>query len=76
MSRSARWSPPRQIFGERIIAESKDKNEKDDWLPGHETMALEKEDAEMFFDAILNPRRPNETLRRAMEEHRKRVISR
>jgi uncharacterized protein (DUF1778 family) len=58
------------------MAKLRDKNEMDDWLPGHETMALEKEDSEIFFDAILNPPRPNETLRRAMEEHRKRIISR
>ena len=42
----------------------------------HETMVLGKRDAEVFLDAILNPPEPNEKLRRAMREHRERVVSR
>ena len=42
----------------------------------HERMVLSKRDAEVFFDAILNPPRPNEALREALEEYRERVTSR
>ncbi len=48
----------------------------DEAVRAHETMVLGKRDAEVFFDAILNPPEPNEKLRRAMREHRKRVVSR
>jgi uncharacterized protein (DUF1778 family) len=48
----------------------------DEALQKHETMVLEREDAEIFFDAILDPPKPNAAFRRAMKEYRKRVVSR
>jgi uncharacterized protein (DUF1778 family) len=42
----------------------------------HETMALSRRDAEVFLDAILNPPRSNAKLREAIDEHRRRVVSR
>ena len=48
----------------------------DEAVRAHETMVLGKRDAEVFLDAILNPPKPNEKLRRAMREYRKRVVSR
>ena len=42
----------------------------------HETMVLSRRDAEVFVDAILNPPRPSAKLRQAVEEHRRRVVSR
>ena len=42
----------------------------------HETMALSRRDAEVFLDAIVNPPRPSAKLRKAIEEHRRRVVSR
>lgn len=48
----------------------------DEALQKHETMVLGREDAEIFFDAILNPPKPNAAFRRAMAEYRKRVVSR
>ncbi len=41
-----------------------------------ETMALDRRDAKRFFDAIVNPPAPNDKLRTAIDEHRKRVASR
>ena len=42
----------------------------------HETMVLSRRDAEVFVDAILNPPRPSAKLGQALEEHRRRVVSR
>ncbi len=42
----------------------------------HETMVLSRRDAETFLDAILNPPKPNTKLRKALEEHDRRVVSR
>jgi len=42
----------------------------------HETMVLSRRDAEIFLDAIVNPPRPNAKLRKALEEHRRRVVTR
>ena len=42
----------------------------------HETMALGREDAMRFFEAVANPPAPNDKLRAAMDEHRWRVDSR
>jgi uncharacterized protein (DUF1778 family) len=42
----------------------------------HETMVLSRRDAEAFLDAIVNPPRPTARLRRAIEEHRRRVVVR
>ena len=41
----------------------------------HDTIALERRDAEVFLDAIVNPPGPNERLRAALEEHARRVHS-
>ena len=50
----------------------------------HETMVLGRRDAELFFDAIINPRcvrqwpdhALNNKLRKALDKHGRRVISR
>ena len=42
----------------------------------HETMALGREDAMRFFDALANPPAPNDKLRAALMEHDQRVKSR
>ena len=42
----------------------------------HETMALGREDAMRFFDAIADPPPPNKRLRAALDEHDRRVHSR
>jgi uncharacterized protein (DUF1778 family) len=42
----------------------------------HETMVLTRRDAEIFLDAIIGPPRPNPKLLQALEEHRRRVVSR
>ena len=42
----------------------------------HETMALGRRDAKLFFDVIVNPPAPNDKLRTALDEHEKRVASR
>ena len=41
-----------------------------------ETMALDREDAIRFFDALANPPALNEKLRAALKEHKRRVESR
>ena len=38
-------------------------------------LVLERRDAEVFLDAIVNPSAPNERLRAALEEHARRVPS-
>ena len=48
----------------------------DEAVREQETMALSKRDAEIFFDAILNPPPPNAALLRAIKEYGKRVVSR
>ncbi len=45
-------------------------------IQNHETMALSRRDAETFLDAILTPPKPNAKLRKALDEHRRRVQSR
>ena len=42
----------------------------------HETVALAREDATRFFDALSDPPPPNDRLRAALEEHARRVDSR
>ena len=42
----------------------------------NEAMALSREDAMRFFDALANPPPPNDRLRAALEEHWRRVDSR
>ncbi len=42
----------------------------------HETMVLSRRDAEGFLEAVLNPPRPSPELREALDEHRRRVVSR
>lgn len=42
----------------------------------HETMALSRDDALRFFDALADPPPPNDRLRAALEEHTRRVDSR
>ena len=42
----------------------------------HETVALAREDATRFFDALSDPPPPNERLHAALEEHARRVDSR
>lgn len=42
----------------------------------HESMVLSRRDAEAFLDAILNPPEPGAKLRKAIEEHRRRVVAR
>lgn len=42
----------------------------------HETMTLRKRDAEVFFDALVNPPKMNAKLAKALEEHGRRVVSR
>lgn len=42
----------------------------------HETIALAREDAMRFFDALSNPPPPNDRLHAALEEHAGRVDSR
>ena len=41
----------------------------------HDSVALERRDAEVFLDAIVNPPAPNRPLRAALEEHARRVRS-
>ena len=41
-----------------------------------ETMALDREDAIRFFDALANPPALNDKLRAALKEHKRRVKSR
>ncbi len=48
----------------------------DEAVREQETMALSKRDAEIFFDAILNPPPPKAALLRAIKEYGKRVVSR
>ena len=45
-------------------------------IRAEETMTLSARDTDLFFDAILNPPRPNAKLRRATKDYRKRVESR
>ena len=42
----------------------------------HETIALAREDAMRFLDALSDPPPPNDRLRAALEEHARRVGSR
>ena len=42
----------------------------------HETIALAREHATRFFDALSDPPPPNNRLRAALEEHARRVDSR
>ncbi len=42
----------------------------------YEIMVLSRRDAKTFLDAILNPPKQNAKLRKAIDEHRRRVISR
>src|ERR1700730_19387063 len=39
----------------------------------HETLELSDRDREAFFDALVNPPKPNERLGRALAAHKKRV---
>ncbi len=42
----------------------------------HETIALAREDAVRFFEALTDPPPPNDRLQAALEEHTRRVVSR
>ena len=42
----------------------------------HEAMVLSRRDAEVFLDAIVNPPGTSAKLRKAFEEHRRRVVAR
>lgn len=42
----------------------------------HEALALARDDALLFFDALADPPPPNDRLRAALEEHARRVDSR
>ena len=42
----------------------------------YETVAMRREDARRFFDALADPPPPNDHLRAALEEHTRRVDSR
>ena len=42
----------------------------------HEIIALARDDATRFFEALSEPPPPNEHLREALEEHARRVVSR
>ena len=39
----------------------------------HGTLALSERDRQAFFEALINPPEPNERLKRAFKEHRRRV---
>ncbi len=39
----------------------------------HETLVLSERDRRAFFDALVNPPEPNDRLRRAFAEHKRRV---
>ncbi|MXW90900.1 MAG: DUF1778 domain-containing protein [Rhodospirillaceae bacterium] len=41
----------------------------------NKAMALDREDAMRFFDALADPPPPNDRLRAALEEHRRRIDS-
>ncbi|MYE02832.1 MAG: DUF1778 domain-containing protein [Alphaproteobacteria bacterium] len=45
-------------------------------IDGHKTLALAREDAARFVDALADPPPPNDRLRAALEEHARRVDSR
>ncbi len=40
----------------------------------HETLHLSDRDRKAFFDALVNPPEPSERLRRALAEHKRRVV--
>lgn len=39
----------------------------------HETLVLSERDRQAFFDALINPPKPNKRLIRALAEHKRRV---
>jgi uncharacterized protein (DUF1778 family) len=41
----------------------------------HETLVLSDRDRKAFFDALINPPQPNERLKRAFAEHKRRIAS-
>jgi uncharacterized protein (DUF1778 family) len=41
----------------------------------HETLVLSDRDRTAFFDALINPPKPSERLKRALTEHKRRVAS-
>jgi uncharacterized protein (DUF1778 family) len=41
----------------------------------HETLVLSERDRRAFFDALVNPPEPNERLRRAFAEHKRRTAA-
>jgi uncharacterized protein (DUF1778 family) len=42
-------------------------------IAGHETIVLSDRDRAVFFDTLANPPAPNQRLRRAFAEHKRRV---
>jgi uncharacterized protein (DUF1778 family) len=40
----------------------------------HETLVLSERDRAVFFETLVNPPAPNERLRRALAEHKRRVV--
>jgi uncharacterized protein (DUF1778 family) len=45
----------------------------DEVIQDHETLTLNEADWEVFLDALENPPKPSTKLKRAFEEHKKRV---
>lgn len=56
-----------------IVASALEHAEKT--IKEHETVVLSRMDADIFFDAILNPPEPNAKLHNALEEHTRRIVS-
>ena len=48
-------------------------NAADEVIREHETLTLDSQDWERFLDALENPPAPNDRLREAFAQHRKRV---
>ncbi len=42
-------------------------------IADHETLTLSERDRQAFFDALINPPKPNERLARAVAEHNRRI---
>ena len=40
----------------------------------HEALILSERDRRAFFDALINPPKPNEKMKRAVAEHRRQIV--
>lgn len=40
----------------------------------HQTVVLSERDREVFFETLVAPQTPNERLRRALAEHKRRIV--